>query len=60
MTWYEANDECRAINWTLAVTDTREKIRNVSVLTQKQKQNGANLWVGLHRIEWKKIPGEFY
>ena len=59
VTWYEANDECQAIKGTLAVTDSKEKIRNVSITAQLQQKNGAQLWVGLYRTLWKVIPGKF-
>ena len=60
MTWYEANDECHANKGILAVTDTKEIIRNISIKAQKQQnqKTGANLWVGLYRTKWKKIPGK--
>ena len=57
VTWYEANDECQAVKGTLAVTDSKEKIRNVSVLAETQKQDGVNLWVGLTKSVWRQTPG---
>ena len=60
VTWYEANDECQAIKGTLAVTDSKEKIRNVSVLAETQKQDGVNLWVGLTKSVWRQTPGRLF
>ena len=60
VTWYEANDECHAIKGTLAVTNSKEKIRNVSVLAETQKQDGVNLWVGLSKSVWRQSPGRLF